>query len=414
MAIPPTSTTTPDRFPTTPTPTRICTPTTPTATATATATAVTSRRHSMVLGTCVLFMMITTWMRVAVILSSTVVQHDAGRVTKAASTIHSRTKQDYDRLTPTLYMDASSQQPPTQKRNQDRKKYNSTSSSASSYYRQQYLHRKRKEPKELIQPHDFIYHYETDRWDAAPIVVEKYKLVFFTIPKVACTTFKQLFRRMMGLPDWKSQDPTLLLPHNPATNGLHYLWNYSIAQANSILSSPHYTKAVFVRDPKSRFLSAFLDKGLGNFENFIQNKCCPTTTHSCVQQAKTSEGFFQLIQNCSDSHWDPQYHRMEAKFWPFINFVGHFEELSKDGPALLQRLGAWDDYKYGWGADGNATLFDSPLRSSFSQTHMTQSSNKIWQWLTPSLERKIEAYYQDDYQQRGLFGFDIKNLTKDG
>ena len=31
-----------------------------------------------------------------------------------------------------------------------------------------------------------------------PIVLEEYRLIFFTIPKVACSEWKQLFRRMMG------------------------------------------------------------------------------------------------------------------------------------------------------------------------------------------------------------------------
>lgn len=36
---------------------------------------------------------------------------------------------------------------------------------------------------------------DTGRWDAAPIVVEKYKLVFFITHKVGCTVLKHFFSR---------------------------------------------------------------------------------------------------------------------------------------------------------------------------------------------------------------------------
>lgn len=40
----------------------------------------------------------------------------------------------------------------------------------------------------ILAPNDFIYKVDWDsNWDSAPIVVERYKLVFFVIPKVACT-----------------------------------------------------------------------------------------------------------------------------------------------------------------------------------------------------------------------------------
>jgi hypothetical protein len=262
----------------------------------------------------------------------------------------------------------------------------------------------------LVRPDDFIYEFRNVRWDGAPIVLEDYKLIFFTTPKVACTTFKQLFRRMMHLPDWKSQDSNRMLPHNPKTNGLKYLWNYTLEEANSMMTSPEYTRAIFVREPKSRFLSAFLDKGMGNFGGFVQVKCCPRT-RDCVKQAQTSEGFLQLIHKCSDPHWDPQAARMEPKYWNYINFVGHFERLSQDGPALVKRIGAWDEYgTSGWGKDGNSSLFQPA--AAVDQNHATGSSDKIWQWLTPALERKIESYYQDDYKHP-LFDFRLSNLTKD-
>lgn len=101
----------------------------------------------------------------------------------------------------------------------------------------------------LVDGNDSIYK-SKELWDASPIVVQSHKLVFFSIPKAGCTTFKQLLRRMMGFRDWKSQNGRTFMPHNPQYNGLRYLYDFSLEEANEIMTSPNYTRAIFVRDPK--------------------------------------------------------------------------------------------------------------------------------------------------------------------
>ena len=71
----------------------------------------------------------------------------------------------------------------------------------------------------LVQRNDFIY--QKLPGESAPIVMEEFKLIFFAQAKVACTTWKMLFRRMMGYEDWRSV--TQGLPHVPSKNGLKYL-----------------------------------------------------------------------------------------------------------------------------------------------------------------------------------------------
>jgi hypothetical protein len=263
-------------------------------------------------------------------------------------------------------------------------------------------------PPLVIDPKDYIFLKDSEQWDAAPIVVEEYKLIFFTIPKVACTTWKQLFRRMMGDPDWKSQNATLYMPHNPEVNGLKYLWDYSIDEATELMTNPNYTRAIFVRDPKQRYLSAFLDKVMSNYGEFLTIKCC-ATTKDCLEKAQTTLGFLKLIHNCSDPHWDAQSYRMEPKYWKYINFVGHVENIQEDGTKLLKRIGAWDDYgAAGWGRNGTSTIFGT----AEDQSHSTWSQWRVWQWYTPAIERQVEAFYAADYESP-LFQFRISNLTKE-
>ena len=78
----------------------------------------------------------------------------------------------------------------------------------------------------ILDRSDLIYRRGT--WDKAPVIIEKYKLVFFTMPKVGCTEFKKLFRRMMGFANWRDHqyfDPPYL-PHNPDANVCVCVWLY--------------------------------------------------------------------------------------------------------------------------------------------------------------------------------------------
>ena len=84
--------------------------------------------------------------------------------------------------------------------------------------------------------------------------------------------FKKLFRRMMGIQTWPLEDSNI--PHNPQWNGLKYLYDYSHEHASQILSNPNWTRALFVRDPLERVLSAFLDKAARQNGTYLKRHCC--------------------------------------------------------------------------------------------------------------------------------------------
>ena len=250
--------------------------------------------------------------------------------------------------------------------------------------------------KDLVKPGDFIYYRDPSRWDSAPIVLESHKLIFFSIPKVGCTVWKQLFRRMMGYDDWLSQNYKMWLPHNPETNGLKYLYDYTTEEASEMMTSLEWTRAMMVREPKQRFLSAFLDKSVSNDHQHIISKCCKDK--SCVEDAQTIEGFLKLVGTCHDDHWRPQHLRVDFKYWPYIDMVGHVENATAFSKDLLQRIGAWDEYgASGWGEDGNATIFQSKGTSG-AGVHATWAQWKVWKWYTPESELKVEEFYRGDYE----------------
>lgn len=241
---------------------------------------------------------------------------------------------------------------------------------------------------------DFIYQ---PGWGKAPIVVESHKLIFFTIPKVACSVWKQLFRRMEGYDDWKSGKINV---HNPKVNGLRYLNQYSLKNATRILNDPSYTKAVFVRDPKDRFLSAYLEKGLKENGHHVQVKCCPSDSNRCWPESNRSFAhFFDVTRTCSDTHWNPMHERLEAKFLPLIDFIGSMDHLQEDAKQILQRIGAWEEYgASGWGVDGTERIFESKS----SVNHATSGNSKdAWErmkrYYTPELERAVQERFDRDY-----------------
>jgi hypothetical protein len=246
----------------------------------------------------------------------------------------------------------------------------------------------------LVQQGDSVY--VRGDWDGSPVVLEDYKLIFFTSAKVGCTVWKQLFRRIMGQTDWKVEATKDLLPWNPELNGLKYLYDYDRETASRMMSSPEYTRALFVREPKERLLSAYLDKGVTN-SYFMAQKCCPYT-YTCSEVAKSSlSNFFDVIQTCEDGHWKPQSRRMEAKYWPYINFVGRMETLADDAKTLLKSVGAWDKFgKSGWGKNGNVSVFETKAGGT-GRLHATNARERLRVHYTPGMERNVEFYYSSDY-----------------
>ena len=229
-----------------------------------------------------------------------------------------------------------------------------------------------------------------------PFVVQSHKLVFFFIPKVACTVWKQLFRRMEGYDNWIGKNTNI---HDPLLNGLKYLNYYSLEDATRMMNDPAYTKAIFVRDPKDRFLSAFLDKGLQLDGRHVIDKCCRTDKQCWPIPNRSLANFFELTKVCRDAHWQPMHERLDLKYLPLIDFVGSMDNQQDDARHLLQTIGAWEDFgASGWGINGTEQIF----QSKSSVTHATSSSasnawDRMKKYYTPELERAVEERFAGDY-----------------
>ena len=277
-------------------------------------------------------------------------------------------------------------------------------------------------------------------WDNSPIIIEEYKLVFFTQPKIACTVFKQLLRRMMHYDeDWfVHKEPNI--PHNPRKNGLKYLYEYSPSKAVEMLTSESWIRAIFVRDPLERFLSAYLDKAKRKDGMYVYRHCCgghSTESESTCNGANVSSSignFYGLVSSkcCCDPHWKSQYLRLGGgksqtdrdgaaqSLWKYMNFIGSFDSLAHDTKRLLDALdenlygdngnitwSLWEQYgASGWGKYRNVSIFDT---SGTEAKHKTNAYDQYQMYFDSRMEKLVEEFYNDDYEH-SLFNFTRKTM----
>jgi len=253
-----------------------------------------------------------------------------------------------------------------------------------------------------VKPSDDIMNRRTY---ASPIVHEKFRLIFFPIQKVGCTVWKQLLRRMLGLADWRTGRTW------GRNTGLKYLADYHLKRATELMNDPLYTRTVFLRDPKERFLSAFADKAIRTdyFYRKCLRRCRPSAR--CRINSQNFSYFVEITRkHCKDTHWGSQSANVESKYLHTLDFVGHLETAETDARTVLKHIGAWEQYgKYGWGKYGNESIFAS---TSFvkHKTSLGTSYERLKKHYTPEIENEIEDRFAEDYK-RTAYGLQLKRIN---
>ncbi|XP_033122992.1 carbohydrate sulfotransferase 11-like isoform X3 [Anneissia japonica] len=227
------------------------------------------------------------------------------------------------------------------------------------------------------------------------IVDEKHKFIFCYIPKVSCSTWKRVFR-------------SLYLTHK---SGLRQLNAFTSEEIEYRLKN--YRKAMFVRDPITRFLSAFLHKfytakdGVIHIWERTYGSKIIKLYRPWMQLEKGQLGlnitvseFIKYVADLGEDldidplrdHWLPMYRSCDpCKFQP--EFIGHFENLEIEGPYLLKWLGvndyvAFPEYHSSNAADG--------LINAYANAEM-------------GLMRKLRAFYHRDYE---LFNYSANDTMR--
>jgi hypothetical protein len=251
---------------------------------------------------------------------------------------------------------------------------------------------------------------------------------------------------MMGIDDWLTGDL-----HNPRRNGLEYFGKYPKQRQKEMLLDPTWTRAIFVRDPLERTLSAYMDKGLQGSGHepwvggaHVKRECCnlgrmgakpkfegidikachsaplkPYSNDLTVANFPFEHFIRDFMTACPDHHWMPQHKRLSAPSnYRFINFVGNFETKMEDTHRLLKQIGAFDEFgSSGWGTETvqetdettGQTVDKTKSLAVFEKNHaghQTGSTQYMDLYYSDSLRRLVYEYYKRDYE------LELYNLTK--
>ena len=273
---------------------------------------------------------------------------------------------------------------------------------------------------------DIIY----QKTGASAIVNDEYKLIYFHIGKIASSEFKRFLKRLNNDPTWCVKDQFLV--HRIGTNGLKYLaYDYSLKEVEHMMTSDEWTKAIFVRDPKPRLLSGFLDKAVQH-KNHFEKTSCETWKYwkgvddaqYCYDHRKDFSFFLHDItrMNTDDLHFRPVDSFVDKKWWPYVNFIGYMDSLSEDSKQLFKSIksnvdgiNAWDRVgKNGWSPQrGCDNVDDEEFLQARPSKHKTGAREHMQQYYTEELEKFVETNWASDYEHEFINFPEIKLFDHD-
>ncbi|KAM6148576.1 carbohydrate sulfotransferase 9 [Erethizon dorsatum] len=185
-------------------------------------------------------------------------------------------------------------------------------------------------------------------------VEDKHKILYCEVPKAGCSNWKRILMVLNGL-----ASSAYNISHDAVHYGKHLkkLDSFDLKGIYTRLNT--YTKAVFVRDPMERLVSAFRDKFEHPnsyyhpvFGKAIIKKYRP---NACEEALNNGSGvkFKEFIHYLLDSHrpvgMDIHWEKVSKLCYPCLinyDFVGKFETLEEDANYFLQMIGAPKELKF--------------------------------------------------------------------
>uniref|UniRef100_A0A8D0H2D7 Carbohydrate sulfotransferase n=1 Tax=Sphenodon punctatus TaxID=8508 RepID=A0A8D0H2D7_SPHPU len=185
-------------------------------------------------------------------------------------------------------------------------------------------------------------------------VEDRHQILYCEVPKAGCSNWKRVLMVLSGL-----APSAYNITHDAVHYGKHLkkLDSYDLKGIHTRLNT--YTKAIFVRNPMERLVSAFRDK----FEH-PNSYYHPVFGKAIIKKYRLNAGeealstgsgvtFKEFIQYLLDSkrpvgmdiHWE----QISKLCYPcFINydFIGKFETLEEDANYFLQLIGAPAELKF--------------------------------------------------------------------
>lgn len=212
----------------------------------------------------------------------------------------------------------------------------------------------------------------------SPIVVHKYKWIMFSAQKIVSSKQKKFIRGVLGCGDGGEN------PQQEHDGCFTFLRDYDIAEVSKMMSDSSWTKSMFIREPFEKVLSSYLFVKKYNY----------TDTHLGMTTKNFSQFLYEIVpQNAHDPHFEPQYQRIDEKWWPYVNFIGTMADFSNKFQELLQKLGLWEEFgKSGWGENGV-----QPITKN-TAVHATKAAEKMNKYYTLELKKYVAKYYANDFK----------------
>lgn len=166
------------------------------------------------------------------------------------------------------------------------------------------------------------------------------RLLFCPVPKVACSNWKITLRHTLGFPD---DDETIA--HDRRRNGLTYLKDKNCLDRARLLYGDTI-RAVFVRDPWTRVLSAYRSKIEGATLDTVpddgRHGYRRQVLRACGGGPVSFDEFLAYVEATPDKdrneHWQSQT-RIAGLGRVKYTFIGRLENLAEDAGRLVDLAG---------------------------------------------------------------------------
>lgn len=169
------------------------------------------------------------------------------------------------------------------------------------------------------------------------ILLEKYKAIYFLIPKVASSSLKKIFAEELGLE----------IISKRIEDDIHFV-NFPFVDKARMDKYQDYFKFTFVRNPWDRIVSCYKnkiksDKNFNNFE-YEDGVYADFIKYHKFRAGMTFAEFIlavnSILDEDADAHFRSQYTFITDKMGELtVNFVGKFENLNDDFLYVAKAIG---------------------------------------------------------------------------
>jgi len=225
------------------------------------------------------------------------------------------------------------------------------------------------------------------------------KLAFCGIPKSGVTRWLQFLRFTLGAKDYQDA-PYHKLDQRPFTfdrlteTAQHEIWN-----------DPAWTRAVLIREPTERLLSAYLDKIVRRKDHYRNLTLAEFVSY--LEQPE-QEGIAGLSWR-TDPHWRPQaYSCGMVQLLPQFHFVGGLDRVAEHSRRILDQVGLWESHGRHYRTTNHRAIKNPPPplevpTLGFQQEihtadhHSRGAESKLDAYYTPELRDRVRKLYWMDY-----------------